>query len=254
METVDIQGAIHRAGDGDRVLIGTGTYRELLTIDKNLILRGEGANKVRLLAKQHYSPTLQIGPSPVHVRLRNLSIGDSNDYRTSTVMVTGKAKLTVNNCRIEAYDWCVAQSGRSTSYLIRTRLRGGNYGLVLLDQSQSLVSSCTLSGYGEGTGLALYGSSKARMDGCKVQRFRDGVLVWDRSRAHLHNNRLLDLTRYGILCQLPALTFRRKLISKINRFEGIGEGEIKWFYSPFTRRIQASWEDLKRAMYHLGLG
>ncbi len=176
-ELDSIQEGLATASPGDTVKVQSGQYSENLRIGKELSIVGPATGGVRIGPEEGSSPTVVIGPSPISVELRNLSVTGGDKSRVGGILATGEARVTLVNCRIDGGG--VGIRTRDSSYL---KLRGGE----VVDAEEGISAS---------------GNSELVLMGTRVSSNRAGLSATDNSEANIIDSEITNCDRHSILAR-----------------------------------------------------
>ena len=101
-----IQAAIDAASSGDTIEVRAGTYRENLTIEKSLTLKGAGRDQTEIKGKDEGKPVIMIESDQlIEVTIDGFTIaeakvGTERTGKEDGIHVKGKAKATIKACTI----------------------------------------------------------------------------------------------------------------------------------------------------------
>lgn len=226
-----VQTAIEAADSKDTVLVKGGTYKENLTIDKSLTLKGEGDRKVKINGVEKGHPVLLIGPSDVDVNLVDLSlqgakgklcsdrekgicpaglsmVGKSraslrgltiNENGREGIWVQDFAKATIENSEIrENGRYGIWLFGSAWADIESSHLENNVNGVMLIDSTSAELSNTNVTS--NGYGLSLFGSAEIVIKDSQIKgNKRDGIRLLNSARATLERNEILNNAEHGII-------------------------------------------------------
>jgi protein-disulfide isomerase len=224
-----IQEAIDAAPPGAVIQLPEGTWRENLVIDKNLVIRGQGAENTTIVAAQVGHPVITVSPTQTaSVTLEGLKItggtGDCADPSLGTcahgILVLGDAQLTLISCQVVDNVTCgLFAAGSCRITIMDTTFSGNQTGLWAHSQARVKLQKTTLSGntYGLiGTGQAVLTVEESTISDSD----RDGILVADGVRLYLWNSRVTGNGRVGVCLDIPGCYRTNRTFSGLVRGAG----------------------------------
>jgi len=137
--------AIKAAGSGDTIKVQNGRYTEDLKIDKDLTIVGTNSRWVDLESLENNSPAIVVGPSPVTVELKNLTVNPGDAPGDTGIRLTGDASLTLANSRLSGGQLGVLIENSSYLKFRGVELNGPNRGLVARHNSRVTVFGSSVS-------------------------------------------------------------------------------------------------------------
>jgi nitrous oxidase accessory protein len=175
-----ITAALQAAGDGDRVVVRPGTYREgTLTITRPLTLEGHGWP---VLDGESRHPILIVDAPDVTVRgfeIRNSAMSYIRDHAAIRVE-------RVSGCTIE-----------------NNRLRDNFFGVYLARSTNCRITGNDIRARGDresnsGNAIHLWNASDVWIEGNTTVGHRDGLYLEHSSRVRIHRNVSEQALRYGL--------------------------------------------------------
>lgn len=191
-----IQEAIDGAEPGNTVLIKGGTYRENLTIDKDLTLKGAGYREVQIVGTKEGYPVVSVGPSRAEITIEGVTLkgakGDKcrNEKRGVCplgLVGVGKSSLIVKGVKVTGNK---AGIGLISTYatIKDSRIRGNNTGGIGLGKSaraKLIGNEVVENGWG---GISLSDSAEATITENLIAANYKGIKLWKSSSAFLKWN------------------------------------------------------------------
>jgi len=224
-----IQEAIAAAPPGTVIQLPEGTWRENLVIDKNLVIRGQGAENTTIVAAQVGRPVITVAPAQTaSVTLEGLKIaGGTGDCAAPSlgicphgILVLGDVRLTLISCQVVDNVTCgLFAAGSCRITIIDTTFSGNQTGLWAHSRARVKLQKTTLSGntYGLiGTGQAVLTVEESTISDSD----RDGILVADGVRLYLWNSRVTGNGRVGVCLDIPGCYRTSRTFSGLVRGAG----------------------------------
>jgi len=221
-----IQRAIDLAPPGAVIALPPGVWEENLLIGKPLTLRGAGAGRSVIRAREPGQPVLRIAADlPIAVRIEELAVGGgrfAEPFENHGVLVGGQARLTLTDCAVEGNEWHgVLVQHEAQAFLIRCLVAGNWVHGVAVEGGAAGVSECTIEGNGAhgigvlapgpvtikrtavrgngSHGIAVAAASAVTIKGCTVEKNGwSGVLVGGSADVTLVGNQVLRNGEYGV--------------------------------------------------------
>ncbi len=222
-----IQAAIDRAAPGTVIELGPGTWRENLRIDKAVVINGAGAERTAIAGKEAGYPVVWITSTQTgSLTITGVAISGAfgkecaekaNKVCTDGILVQGKAKLMLSDCRVEgnALHGLYA-SGNVRVFIGRTTVSQNYSGIWLSAAAHAQIDAAEISR--NAFGLVLAERSLATVTGCTISgNTHDGVLAADATGLILNNNRITNNGRVGVCVdEWPCYTTKRVFTGSIH--------------------------------------
>ncbi|MBS3788290.1 right-handed parallel beta-helix repeat-containing protein [Candidatus Bipolaricaulota bacterium] len=203
-----IQPAIDAATPGDTVAIGKGIYKENLSIEKSITLRGAGEAKTIIKPAELGKPVLSIGPGEGTVNIKGVTVKGARAegeemkdlYKASGLLVHGQEKqITVENCTFEDNDgWGINLKG--SHKLVGEDIKAISNkkgGLLVRDDSVVAISNSAFVN-NEGGGIFAEGGRIVNLYSNKFSGNTRGVHFYLSPQITLRNN-LIENNDIGVL-------------------------------------------------------
>jgi nitrous oxidase accessory protein len=177
--TSPLQARIDEANSGDRIVVGPGTYRGDLLIDRAIVLEGVGRP---LLVGSGTGTVVRIRAAGVVFRgfaIDGLAGGDLG--RDSSGIHVSARNVQIEDCEV----------------------RNALFGIYLREADDSTVSQCSIQGIagrppGEvGSGIHVWNTNRFTLADNVITRSRDGIYIQASHHGRILRNRASDL-RYGL--------------------------------------------------------
>lgn len=208
--------AIAAAAPGDEIVVRAGVYREHLTIDRPLVLRGDG------------DAIIDGGGSGTLVRVT----AGQTTIRGLTLRASGDSLLGEDAAvRVERAPGCVVEQNRITDAL---------FGVLVISSPDSRVAGNRVTGKDiivprRGDGIRVFASDGVSVDDNVIEQSRD-LAIWNSNRVDARRNAVRG-SRYGLHFMYSnenvfednvfernqvgaAIMYSRRLTLRRNRFEG----------------------------------
>lgn len=169
--------AISSAKSGATILIKEGNYLENVSVNKDIVLKGQTDSRVAVKGYTGKGPALKIGPSDVEVKIKNVTFSRA----AAGLYVTGEADVTLENCVI---------SHNKTGILVD--------GMASLDVKKSKIRKNRLDKI-NGTGLKIEDSSEVLIENSMFLKNTEGVRVGDFSSLKIYNSTITGNVGTGLL-------------------------------------------------------
>lgn len=222
-----IQQAIEKANNGDTIRIEAGSYRNNLTLNKDLILKGVGAKKIKIQGKKEDYPVLLVGPSDIDVQIDNITFAEAKGICADPqegvcpagISIVGKPNVNISSSvfskntdgiriegspRIEGTPNVKIENCTSTQNEV--------YGITLWGSSQADISSVTSSRNGYGVafngssggsvsqstfsenfnGLAVEDSASSGVSKCTISDNENGVTLRHSAQLEINDSKIID--------------------------------------------------------------
>jgi nitrous oxidase accessory protein len=175
-----VTAALDAAGDGDRIVVRSGTYRESpIHVTRSVTLEGQGWP---VLDGEHEHPVLIVEASDVTIRgfvVRNSAQSFVRDH-------AGIRVERVSGCTIE-----------------NNRLRDNFFGIYLARAGHCRVAGNDIRGSGEresstGNAIHLWNASDVVIEGNTTRGHRDGLYLEHSNRVQIRRNVSEGALRYGL--------------------------------------------------------
>lgn len=187
LKEADLQAILNKANPGETIVLERGTYRGPLTIDKQIVLKGDEDGSVTLV-NSGSQPALKIEAS--QVTIEGLKIIDESLKETPTVLVTGDSVMLKNLTLLTATDGIV--------------MRNANGGSVMDSTIEWTAEEVSMAD--KGNGIDLYNAHDARLIGNVIRDVHDGIYLENSDRTMVSANRI-ERSRYGVHCMYTKETF-----------------------------------------------
>lgn len=204
-----IQEAIETAPAGSVIVLPPGLWRENLTIQEEISLRGAEAAQTVIAPATPGSPVITIASSQtISVTLEALTVaggtgGCQGAWCPHGILVTGSARLTLVSCEIRGNAACgLFVSGEAEVTASETSFLENQAGVWVHGQAQVTLQGCDLQGNSYGlivTGLGRVTAQESLIS----NNLEDGVLVADGGRVYLWDNEISQNGRVGVCIDLP---------------------------------------------------
>jgi nitrous oxidase accessory protein len=177
--TSPLQTRIDQAKPGDRIVVGAGTYRGDLLIDRAIVLQGQGRP---LLVGSGTGTVVRIRAAGVQFRgfaIDGLAGGDLG--RDSSGIHVSAPNVHIDDCDV----------------------RNTLFGVYLREAHDATVSNCRIQGIagrppGEiGSGIHVWNTNGFTLTDNIITRSRDGIYIQSSHHGNVQRNRASDL-RYGL--------------------------------------------------------
>jgi parallel beta-helix repeat protein len=225
-----LQEAITQAPEGAVICLAPGLYRENLTINKSITLRGEGANpKETLIIKAEEGDVIAISGPPKVVILENLAVAGSWPEYTAGIHITGSVRVELSDCFLTGNDRGLWAGGSALVTLQRCTISGNGYGLLLEEAAKVSLQNSPISDNGLGVwvvgsaeailidcaisdnywGVIAAGSARLELNTCTITgSLGDGIRLTQKVSATVNTSRILNNSGYGVLlytrdCLIP---------------------------------------------------
>ena len=210
-----IQAAIDAASSGDTIEVQTGTYRENLTVEKSLILRGviseeegeEGEEKPVVKGAEPGFPVVLINSDKIiEVTIEGLTIAGAKGYSSERmcavedpewicphgIQIRGKVKAEIQNVEVlNNADHGIDISGSSQATIVNSRFYDDS--VVMKDSSQATIRNNQFYYH-----VIMTDSSQATIR--NNQFYATGVRLFDSSQATIVNNQFSGNDRGCVIC------------------------------------------------------
>ena len=210
--------------NGKKIILKKGIYRQNLTVDENLTLQARKRAKTKLVPSRTDLPLLQIGPSPVVVELRGISL-DSSDLSLPAVVVTGESTLRTEDLTVNGGRCPVLITGNSTAILKRATISDSIYGIVGFDSSTLKLKNSKVIKNKDG--LLLFDKAEAFIDTSIINQNGNGIIVWDKSRLLISTTIIKENSNYGLIYKKEGFSPRAKIKVRESELRGNGAGDLK---------------------------
>jgi parallel beta-helix repeat protein len=152
-----IQAAIDQAPAGAVICLAEGEWRENITIEKALTLRGQGAERTVIRGKKRGYSVVEIRSSEgVQVTIEKLTVTEA--VEGYGVLVDGNAQATITQCTVFGNEWCGIGVGGSARATIQGSIVSGNRWSGISLWGRATIQGSTVSRNGR-SGIVLEGSS-----------------------------------------------------------------------------------------------
>ncbi|MCR4392710.1 MAG: PKD domain-containing protein [Candidatus Acetothermia bacterium] len=184
--------ALAAAQPGDILLLSPGFYTVNLVLGKSITLKGTGT-PATLQGKDKTKPVLTVQGENVEVRVESLTITTLAGAGASTVLVQGKARLTIVSAPVSNMGTAPALDLKDSARLTLEGTAaspiavssGGGTAIQARDQAQLTLANARLSGK---SGLALSGSAQATLSGSTITATGgDGLTSSGSGAVTMHN-------------------------------------------------------------------
>jgi nitrous oxidase accessory protein NosD len=199
LEYPTIQAAIAWVEPGDKVHLCAGIYREVVHINKSLILEGEGAAYTSVVGPdgQHHTETLLItGPDAVDVQIQDLSLSDERHPGCGgAVGITGCTKAQFERVNLSipllVYE-------RASLTAVDLRLEGLGERLHVGDAAKAILRKATVE-YSHGAVVRVHGAAELLLENSTIYCYYGSdevitatcVQLKEAARATIKNTELL---------------------------------------------------------------
>lgn len=139
-----IQEALNNSIDGDRIIIESGTYNELLTINKSISLSGEDKNTtlIQPLIKDKNSQVTIITIDADYCKIENVGITIAKNSNFANGIFLNSSNNTIYNTIINGVDEAISFSGSSANNIISTNMMMNNqYGIRTIGSKNNTISN-----------------------------------------------------------------------------------------------------------------
>jgi len=254
----ELQKAVSAARPGGIITLEAGVYDVNSTVEKDLTIKGEGRDKVKLQGKKEGHPVLTIGSSAV-VNLSGLTVqfallGEGDESCASRVKgicphgiaVRAGARLEITDVSVYG-NWKGIRLSDNATAIVRESLisRNSYYGFHLTENSTVDITGSTVSEGSAGiylknyavaevrdstmedfgNGFFLWDGSSATVQNCKLVRMEFGAFLNDRARIKFLKNEIIEVE--SLTFNTP-MFFSGKIEKSGNKFQGKEEeGEIE---------------------------
>ena len=214
-----VQSAIDSAWSGDIVVIDKGVYRENLSINRPITIRGAGAEKTIIKSAEAGKPVLSIESREVKVDIENITLegararGEKKEdiNFASGVYIQGKSnRLEVRNCSFKDND---------------------GWGIYLKGSSKLVAGNIEASSNQKG-GIAVKEDAIVKLDDSNlVNNNGSGIFAEGGRKVNIESTRIAGNTRGVHFYLSPEITLKDSVIEKngsgILTYMDLFRGEIK---------------------------
>lgn len=214
-----IQPAINAAWSGATVVVGKGVYRENLSIDKSLTLRGAGEAKTIIRSDNNGKPVLTIGSRGSKVNIEEISL-------------KGARMEGENKEDIKSGSGLFIQGKDNKVFLRESSLRDNKgWGIYLTNSNKLVAEKIRASGNKKG-GLFVTDNSEVTISNSYlVNNKGNGIFAKGGKEVSLYRNRISGNGRGVYFYGSPHITLKKNVIeqngSGILTYMDLFRGEIK---------------------------
>jgi len=173
--------ALAHAQDRDRIVLGEGTWKGPLTVNKHVEIQGAGFANTRVECAPENGSAISIGPDAKGVRVSGIS------FRHEAFAI-GTDRFSVALIR-----------GGNAAFVDCRFTEGSGHGLAVIEGGQGTVSRCRFADNGwNGIAAIGKGSTLEVKDSESLNNFEHGIESWEGAAVILINNRCEGNSRNGI--------------------------------------------------------
>jgi nitrous oxidase accessory protein NosD len=210
-----LQAAIDSALEGGVVNLMEGEWEEHVTIDKNLTLRGEGADRTVIRAIDVHGDVVQImtrdGRDPFEhapsVTVIGLSVVGPYGWLVAIRVGMG-VHATLSDCSLSACGIGISVDDGAVARITRCVISdhrpisdpefiGDGEGIIICPTAQATIEACLISD-NAGQGIVLWDAAEAVIFDCAITRNRFGIVVHGGALATIERNRIVENYHYGV--------------------------------------------------------
>ncbi len=219
-ELNSLKGALKRSDSGDTIKVRNGRYSENLRVDKNITIVGTNSRWVNLTPTEGNAPVMVVGPSPVSVELRNLTLNPGKSSRAMGIKLTGDARLIIKDSRFAGGQLGIRAENSSYLKLRDVELDRLTTGILATQKSKTTVFESSLTS--ARSGLVAEDSSELNFINSEVTGCRhNSVLARDSAKVNILDSDISNNAAPGIeLKDFSRLTAKESQISN-NRGGGV---------------------------------
>ncbi|MBS3766093.1 right-handed parallel beta-helix repeat-containing protein [Candidatus Bipolaricaulota bacterium] len=214
-----IQKAVEKAKPGDTLLVGSGDFKENVSVDKDLTIKAQSQGEVSISGKEEGKPVLKVGPSESSVTIKGLVVEDAKGKLCKTrsrgicpdgLLAAGKSSVRIENSSFES-------NGKNGIRSI------GTAGVTIED---SKVRE------NQHAGFWVTESAEVRVNNVRISGHRNGIYLDQSARMVLSDSEVLSSSIYGInLFGKSRITVENSLVTKNGqgglRFENSSHGNVR---------------------------
>jgi parallel beta-helix repeat protein len=137
-----IQDAIDNASSGDTILVFSGTYKETLTIDKQLYLMGTEENEegLPIIDAEGYEYAVSIDADSCLFQGFKVINSSKNDVIFACIKILSDNNKLRNNTIIDNYNG-IWLTNSNNNYLSNNNISKSNFGIFLLESSNNTITN-----------------------------------------------------------------------------------------------------------------
>lgn len=207
-----ISAAVAEAGDGDRIVVTSGTYTENVVIQHSVALQAEG--QAVLLAHRGVTLTLAADSAVTGLAVRGgdpaepavlidggrprLDSCEITGAHAGGLVVAGGAAPLVVGCTIDAAGFAVTVRDGTGGHIDACTITGRHGGVLLTARADPEITGCTVH-RGEGNGIYVTGGARGTFVDCRVHdAAQPGIAIDGGADPVLRDCQVIGGDSYGI--------------------------------------------------------
>lgn len=191
-----IQEAIDASPEGAVICLSAGEWRETITLDKDLTLRGQGVDSTSISAEgfsaRREGPVIRVEApyqGAVRIKIEGVTLKNAFSFELSShrwpaaVLATGRVEIEIVSCALVDSGWGLFLRGAARATVRDSLISKCHVGFEASDFARFEVIGCILSG--NRYPLVLQGSAHGSLIACSVSEYTYGVQAMGWARAEL---------------------------------------------------------------------